>query len=110
MERKEFVVRLKPSDMERYKELDADVWPKVLDKKRDCNIRNYSIFLHEPEQLLFGHYEYCGSDHQADMDKMAADPATQDWWSICKPLMEPVPDRKADEFWAEMNQIFFMEK
>ena len=47
------------------------------------NIRNYTIFLREPENILFGTWEYHGSDFDADMKKMAADPVTQDWWAVC---------------------------
>ena len=32
-----------------------------------ANIRNYSIYLREPEMLLFGYWEYTGSDYAADM-------------------------------------------
>ncbi len=109
MERKGFVIRVKPADMDRYKEVHAAVWPEVLDKIRDCNIRNYSIFLHEPEFLMFGYYEYHGQDHAADMNKMAEHAKTQEWWDLCKPMMEPLDSRAEGEFWAEMDRIFLME-
>ena len=48
------------------------MWPEILDLISDCNITNYSIFLKEPENLLFGYWEYTGSDFDADMAKMAA--------------------------------------
>ncbi len=109
MKRMGFVIRLNPADMERYKELHAEVWPTVLDQIRACHIRNYSIFLHEPEHLLFAYYEYHGADHPADMERMAADPKTQQWWDLCMPLMQPLDNRQPDEFWAEMDRIFLME-
>ena len=37
-------------------------------------MRNYTIFLREPENLLFGYFEYHGQDWAADSAKMAADP------------------------------------
>lgn len=89
-----------------YKRLHADVWPGVLAKISDCNIRNYSIFLKEPENLLFAYFEYVGIDFEADMAKMAADPETQRWWSVCEPLQRPLETRAEGEWWAEMPEVF----
>lgn len=110
MERMGFVVRVKPERMEEYKRVHAQVWPEVLDQIRACNIRNYSIFLHEPEHLMFGYYEYHGDDHAADMERMAAHARTQEWWDLCKPMMSPLETRADGEFWARMSRIFLMEE
>ena len=48
-----------------------------------CNIHNYLIY--HKNAYLFSHFEYVGQGFQADMEKMAADPVIQKWWSICKP-------------------------
>jgi L-rhamnose mutarotase len=40
------------------------------------------------------------------MAKMAADPKTQEWWALCKPMQEPVPDRGEGEWWATMTEVF----
>jgi L-rhamnose mutarotase len=98
------VIRIKPEAVDEYERLHAAVWPEVLDMIRQCNIRNYSIFRHG--DLLFAYFEYDGTDFSADMAKMAADPATQRWWAINKPLQEPLPDRAEGEWWATMREIF----
>ncbi|MCC9620390.1 L-rhamnose mutarotase [Thalassospira sp. MA62] len=90
----------------RYKQLHADAWPGVLAKISECNIRNYSIFLKEPENLLFAYFEYVGDDFDADMAKMAADPETQRWWAECKPLQQPLETRDEGEWWAELQEVF----
>ena len=110
MKRFGFLIGLKADQISEYKQLHADVWPKVLDQIRRCHIRNYSIFLREPENLLFGYYEYHGDDHEADMEKMAADKTTQDWWALCMPMQSPLETRKDGEWWAEMESVFLMEK
>ncbi|MDT1060997.1 L-rhamnose mutarotase [Paracoccus sp. CPCC 101403] len=89
-----------------YLRLHAAVWPGVLAKISDCNIRNYSIFLKEPENLLFSFFEYHGADFAGDMARMAADPVTQEWWALNKPLQQPLDTRKDGEWWAEMTEIF----
>ncbi len=106
MQRKGFVLGLKPDSVEEYRRLHAAVWPEILAKISDCNIRNYSIYLKEPENLLFSCFEYHGTDFDADMARMAADPRTQDWWAVCMPCQEPLATRKEGEWWAAMEQVF----
>jgi L-rhamnose mutarotase len=45
-------IRLKADKVAAYKQLHATVWPEVLARISACNIRNYSIFLREPENIL----------------------------------------------------------
>jgi L-rhamnose mutarotase len=92
------VVRLRPEAVLRYEELHASVWPDVLRTIKACNISNYSIFLYQPELLLFAYFEYTGEDFDADQARMAADPVTQEWWSITMPLQEPLEGRAEGEW------------
>ncbi|ROM33101.1 hypothetical protein BK647_31015, partial [Pseudomonas protegens] len=78
MQRMGMVIGVKPEMIAEYKRLHAAVWPEILALISDCNIRNYTIFLREPENLLFGYWEYHGSDISADMAKMAASPKNQE--------------------------------
>jgi L-rhamnose mutarotase len=106
MERMGMVIKLKPSKIEVYKRLHADVWPDILAMITKCNIHNYSIFLKEPENLLFGYWEYTGNDFEADAAIMAADPRTQEWWDVCMPCQEPLETRKKGEWWSMMEEVF----
>jgi L-rhamnose mutarotase len=95
---------LKPENYERYKKYHAEIWPEVAEMITACGIRNYSIF-HRNGQL-FAYMEYVGDDFDADMEKMAADPKTQEWWAIMKPMQDPLADREPDEWWADMEELF----
>lgn len=77
MQRMGMVIGVKPEMIAEYKRLHAAVWPEVLALISDSNIRNYTIFLREPENLLFGYWEYHGTDFSADMAKIAASPRTR---------------------------------
>ncbi|MFB3828342.1 MAG: L-rhamnose mutarotase [Bryobacteraceae bacterium] len=107
MRRYGWVIGVKPEAIERYKAYHARVWPEILEMIRKCNIRNYSIYL--KDDTLFGYYEYHGEDHEADMARMAADPKTQEWWSVMGPMQQPLPTRKQGEWWAEMEEVFHMD-
>ncbi|WP_299401986.1 L-rhamnose mutarotase [uncultured Roseobacter sp.] len=109
MQRMGMVIGLNAEKLEEYKRLHADVWPGVLSMITACNIRNYSIFLREPENLLFGYWEYHGIDFEADAAKMAADPETQKWWDVCMPCQVPLESRREGEWWAMMDEVFHLE-
>ncbi len=98
------LLRIKRDRIEEYKQHHARVWPEILRMIRECSIRNYSIFL--KDDLLFAYFEYVGEDFEADMAKMAADPRTQEWWAIMKPMQEPIETRAEGEWWANMTEVF----
>ena len=106
MQRMGQVIGLNAYKIAEYKRLHAAVWPDVLKMITACNIRNYSIFLKEPENLLFAYFEYHGTDFAADMAKMAADATTQEWWAVCMPCQKPLETRAEGEWWAGMEEVF----
>jgi L-rhamnose mutarotase len=106
MQRMGFVLGIKPEAIAEYKRIHAAVWPEVLDMIARCNIRNYTIFLKEPENLLFAYFEYHGTDFAADQAKMATDPKTREWWAVCSPMQVPLATRREGEWWAEMEDVF----
>ena len=112
MKRYGSVVMLRPEKVSEYVRLHAAVWPDVLQTIKSCHIRNYSIYLRklaDNRHYLFSYFEYIGSDFAADMAKMAANPATQKWWDVCKPCHEPLADRAPDEWWANMEEVFHLD-
>ncbi len=109
MQRMGMVIGLNADKVAEYRELHANVWPGVLKMITACHIRNYSIFLKEPENLLFGYWEYHGEDFEADAARMAADPETQRWWDVCMPCQAPLDTRKDGEWWAMMEDVFHLD-
>jgi L-rhamnose mutarotase len=79
MQRFGMMIRLKPGGESSYKQRHAAVWPEVLEKIRECNIENYSIYL--KDNVLFSYFEYQGNNIKSDWEKMASDPKTQEWWA-----------------------------
>ncbi len=107
MKRYGTIIGLKPEAEKEYRRYHAAVWPEVLETIRQCNIRNYSIYL--KDGLLYSYFEYYGADFAADMARMAADPATQRWWAIMQPMQKPLATRKSGEWWAEMEEVFHLD-
>ena len=106
MKRMGMMIGIRPEKIDEYKRLHAAVWPDVLAQIRDSNIRNFTIYLREPENLLFGCWEYHGSDFDADMARMARDPRTQDWWTFTDPCQTPLASRAEGEQWSMMEEVF----
>jgi len=100
------VGRLKKDMIEEYEALHANPWPHILQLIRDCNLRNYSIF--RQDDLVFAYFEYVGEDFDADMEKMAADEENQRWWTHTHPCFETFSIRPDSEFYADMEQIFYL--
>jgi L-rhamnose mutarotase len=98
------VIGIKPEHIEEYAKIHAEVWPDVLKKIEECNLRNYSIYRYG--DLLFAYFEYHGDDFEADMAKMAADETTQKWWDVCMPMQNPVEDRAEGEWWKTIEEVF----
>jgi L-rhamnose mutarotase len=78
MQRMGQVIRLKPEALAEYTRIHATVWPEILALLSACNITNYSIFLKQPDMLMFAYWEYTGTDTRAP-----------------------------GEWWARMEQVFF---
>jgi len=107
MKRYGMVIKVRPEKLAEYERLHAAVWPAVLAKIAECNIRNYSIY--HKDGYLFSYFEYVGGDFEADMARMAADETTRQWWAVCKPCQQPLETRADGEWWADMEEVFHCE-
>lgn len=103
------VTGLRAEKMAYYKKLHAAVWPGVLKKIKECNIRNYSIYVQkiEGKYYLFSYFEYTGNNFDKDMAKMAADTTTRRWWKETNPAQIPLPEAAArKQIWQNMEEVF----
>jgi len=107
MERYGMVIRLRPEKEEEYIRLHENAWPEVCDMIRQCNITNYSIFLRDG--FLFSYWEYIGNNYEVDMQKMADDPKTREWWKLTDPCQVPVDGAEAGEKWTRMREVFHLD-
>jgi len=106
------VIGLKEDMLAKYKDLHANPWPQINKKIKECNIRNYSIYLTQfpdGKHYLFGYFEYVGNDFEADMAKMAADPATQKWWKETDPCQLPLENRPDGKWWKDMEEVYHLD-
>ena len=97
------VIKVRPEKFEEYMRLHEKVWAGVEEMNTQCGLRNYTIF--HKDGYLFAYFEYHGTDFEADMKRMAQNPLTQEWWKLCGPCQEPLPTRKPNEWWSNMEEV-----
>ena len=102
-------IGVRAEKLDEYKQLHTAAWPDVLKMIKQCRIQIYSIYLRQLDDgqyYLFSYFEYTGADVAADMAKMAADPTTQRWWSVCLPCQQPLANCAEGQWWADMEEVF----
>jgi L-rhamnose mutarotase len=105
------VIGVKKECIPQYKKLHAACWPGVLKMLKECNLRNYSIWLAEVkpgEFYLFAYFEYAGDDFAKDMEKLKANPAVQEWWKHTDPMQYKLLTAGQDERWHNLEEVFYM--
>lgn len=100
------VIGIDPEGIEQYKKLHANPWPGTFERLRKRNIQNFSIFLREPENLLFSYWEYTGTDLASDLAHGADDPRNREWLELTGALQRPLTSRADHEWWSPMEQVF----
>jgi len=109
MERMGQVIGIKPDRIEEYRSAHADAWPELLEALNGANIRNYSIYLNEAENLLFSYWEYHGTDLARDLGHLLTKPRMQEWWDLCAPMQAALESRGEGEWWSRMDEIFHLD-
>jgi L-rhamnose mutarotase len=103
------VISVRPEKLEEYKRLHAEPWPEMDQALSDANIRNYSIYLREPEMLLFGYWEYTGTDYAADMRVLGEKSITKRWLALTDPCQAPLKSATEGEWWSMLPEIYHLD-
>jgi L-rhamnose mutarotase len=103
------VIGVRPEMLARYKELHARPWPEMNAALTAANIHNYSIYLREPENLLFAYWEYTGTDFAADMRTLDGLAISKQWLALTDPCQVKLASARDDEWWAFMPEIFHLD-
>ncbi|RYH04275.1 L-rhamnose mutarotase [Salipiger sp. IMCC34102] len=103
------VIGLRPERVAEYRDLHAAPWPEMNAALSAANIRNYTIFLREPENLLFGVWDYVGDDYAADMKRLGDSEITRKWLALTDPCQIPLPTAREGEWWSDAVEIFHLD-
>ncbi|MBP9986389.1 MAG: L-rhamnose mutarotase [Bacteroidales bacterium] len=89
MKRVAFKMKLNPGFKEEYRRRHAAIWPEIVKLLEDSGVSDYSIFLDEETNTLFGVQKVSGDQGSQDL---GGNDIQQKWWDYMADIMEVNPD------------------
>ena len=86
-----------------YKKRHNELWPELQALLKKAGISEYSIFLDETTNSLFGFMK--ASDPKA-LDDLPAQPVMQRWWNYMKDIMETNADHSPVS--VPLKEVFYL--
>jgi len=84
------MIRARPELIEQYQQLHDKTWEEVMARMYASNMRDFVVWFHPTTNMMFHQFIYVGTDFDADMVRIAADPVVRFWWTYCEPCQEPL--------------------
>jgi L-rhamnose mutarotase len=103
MSKQAFKMHLHPGQAEEYRRRHDALWPELADLLRSTGISNYSIFLDEETNTLFGMMDI---DNPAALDELPNHPVMQRWWAYMSDIMATNPDNSPVS--TPLKEVFFL--
>lgn len=97
-------MRLKPGCKEEYRKRHDALWPELRQLLKDNGVSDYTIFLDEETNILFGVQQQSGSQSSQDLGTLAI---VQRWWAFMADIMETNPDNSPVT--VPLTEVFHME-
>ncbi|OZI07800.1 L-rhamnose mutarotase [Siphonobacter sp. BAB-5385] len=103
MPRVAFKMQLFPGNVDEYRRRHDEIWPELVELLQSSGIHNYSIFLDESTNTLFGVQEV---DDLSVTGKLPENPVMQKWWAYMADLMETNPDQSPVQ--VALPEVFYL--
>ena len=103
MKRVGFKMKLKPGFKQEYIKRHNEVWPGIAELIKRSGISNYSIFLDEETNILFGIQQVSGNVSSQDLGAVEIQ---QKWWDYMSDIMEVNSDNSPVTTYLE--EVFYM--
>ncbi|HTD97799.1 MAG TPA: L-rhamnose mutarotase [Mucilaginibacter sp.] len=89
MERIAFKMKLLPGNTDEYKKRHDEIWPRLVILLKQAGISDYSIFLDEETNSLFGVLK---ADNVEVLNRLPQHVIMQEWWKYMSDIMETNAD------------------
>lgn len=103
MIRKAFVMHLNPGLKAEYRKRHNPIWPELEAVLKSHGVHNYSIFLNEKDNTLFGYVEI---EDEARWAAIAKTDECRRWWGFMKDIMPSNPDNSPISI--ELEEVFHL--
>ncbi|MCI1946411.1 L-rhamnose mutarotase [Clostridium luticellarii] len=104
MIRKGIVMKLYKGFQDEYQRRHSEIWPEMVDMIHEYGAKNYSIFLDEKTNILFGYLEI---ENEEKWNESAETRICQKWWAYMKDIMETNPDNSPVS--TDLKEVFHMD-
>ncbi|WP_312368807.1 L-rhamnose mutarotase [Lachnoclostridium sp.] len=89
MVRKAFKMQLFEGQAKEYEKRHNELWPEMKEMIHEYGGSNYTIFLDEETNVLYGYIEL---ENEEKWDKAAETEICKKWWAFMADIMETNPD------------------
>jgi L-rhamnose mutarotase len=103
MERVAFKMQLNKGCEAEYKKRHDALWPELQELLKSTGITDYSIFLDETTNSLFGVLKIADA---AMLDSLPAHPVMQKWWAYMKDIMDSNNDNSPVSI--PLKEVFYL--
>jgi len=86
-----------------YRKRHNEIWPELKTLLKKAGIQEYSIFLDEETNILFGYLTITDPKY---LDKLPDDPIMKKWWAYMKDIMETNDDNSPVSI--PLKEIFYL--
>jgi L-rhamnose mutarotase len=88
---------------EEYKRRHDALWPELEALLKEAGIKDYSIFLDDETNILFG---YLTIDDKTKLDELPNQPVMKKWWAYMKDIMETNKDNSPVNM--PLKEVFYL--
>jgi L-rhamnose mutarotase len=103
MNRIAFKMKLFPGFADEYKERHDEIWPGLVEILKAAGISDYSIFIDEETDYLFGVLK---AESIENVDDLSANPIMQQWWQFMSDIMETNTDNSPVSI--PLKEVFYL--
>ena len=86
-----------------YRKRHDEIWPELTQLLKDAGISEYSIFLDESTNTLFGVMK---AEDPQTLDDLPSNPVMQRWWKHMDDIMESNPDHSPVSI--PLTEVFYL--
>ena len=98
-----FKMKLHRGQEAEYKSRHAELWPELTQLLKQTGIEDYSIFLDEETNFLFGILKI---EDAKQLDELPKHPVMKKWWAYMKDLMDSNPDNSPVSI--PLKEVFYL--
>jgi len=96
-------MKLFPGKEDEYRKRHDEIWPDLKALLKTTGIKDYSIFLDEETNVLFGILKI---EEPVKLDELPNHPVMKKWWSYMKDIMETNDDESPVS--VRLREVFYL--